>query len=100
MGSDLAELGQNLYNPPTVKGWEGGRRWINTATVIGRNRLASALIGDETEEYGKKLDPAAVAKKHGHSRPEEAGRFIIDLFLQGDVEEKVAEAFLEAGRRR
>ena len=96
LGSDLAELGQNLYNPPTVKGWEGGRRWINTATVIGRNRLASALI-HETKEYGKKIDPAAVAKKHGHSRPEDAGRFVIDLLLQGDAEPKVADAFLEAG---
>ena len=95
LGGDLANLGQSLYNPPTVQGWEGGRRWINTATVIGRNRLASALI-HETKEYGKKLDPAAVAKKHGHAEVEDAGRFLIDLFLQGDVEEKVAEALLKA----
>jgi len=96
LGGDLADLGQNLYNPPTVKGWEGGRRWINAATVIGRNRLAADLMG-ETKAYGKKLDPAAVAKKHGHAGPEDAGRFMIDLFLQGDVEEKVAEALLKAG---
>jgi uncharacterized protein (DUF1800 family) len=96
LGIDLAELGQNLYNPPTVKGWEGGRRWINTATMIGRNRLAAALI-DETREYGNKIDPAAVAKKHGYTRPEDAGRFVIDLLLQGDVEPKVADALLEAG---
>ena len=95
LGGDLADLGQSLYNPPTVKGWEGGRRWINTATVIGRNRLAANLIG-ETKAYGKKLDPAAVAKKHGHTGVEEAGRFLIDLLLQGDVEEKVAEALLKA----
>ena len=96
LGQDLAALGQNLYYPPTVKGWEGGRRWINTATVIGRNRLAANLTG-KTKAYGKKLDPAAVAKKHGHSRPEDAGRFMIDLFLQGDVEPKVADALLQAG---
>jgi hypothetical protein len=64
--------------------------------MIGRNRLASALI-HETEEYGKKIDPAAVAKKHGHSRPEDAGTFIIDLLLQGDAEPKIADAFLEVG---
>ena len=96
LGADLADLGQNLYNPPTVKGWEGGRRWINTATVIGRNRLAANLIG-ETKAYGKKLDPAAVAKKYGHAGPEDAGRFIIDLFLQGDIEPNVAEALLKTG---
>jgi uncharacterized protein (DUF1800 family) len=96
MGNDLADLGQNLYYPPTVKGWQGGRRWINTATVIGRNRLAANLIGP-TKDYGKKLDPAAVAQKHGHTNPEDAGRFMIDLLLQGDVEEKVAQSLLSAG---
>ena len=96
LGKDLANLGQNLYHPPTVKGWEGGKRWINTATVIGRNRLAADLI-NQTKAYGKRLDPAAIAKKHGYADPEDAGRFIIDLFLQGDVEEKVAEALVKAG---
>jgi hypothetical protein len=94
LGGDLADLGQSLYNPPTVKGWEGGLRWINTATLIGRNRLAADLVGG-SKAYGKKLDPAAVAKKHGHADVEGAGRFLIDLFLQGDVEEKVAEALLK-----
>ncbi len=96
LAQDLADLGQSLYFPPTVKGWEGGQRWINTATMIGRNRLAADLIGG-TKAYGKKLDPVAVAKKYGHTEPEAAGRFMIDLFLQGDVQPNVAEAILKAG---
>ena len=39
----------------------------------------------------------ANSKKHGHSRPEGAGRFVIDLLLQSDAEPKIADAFLEAG---
>ena len=93
--ADLADLGQRLYCPPTVEGWKGGRRWINTATLIGRNRLAANLIGD-TKVYGKKLDPAAVAKRHGYTGVEDAGRFIVDLFLQGDVEPNVAQVLLKA----
>ncbi|MEO0454787.1 MAG: DUF1800 domain-containing protein [Verrucomicrobiota bacterium] len=29
----LSQLGQDLYNPPSVKGWDGGKNWINTSTL-------------------------------------------------------------------
>jgi len=35
-----AELGQNLYMPPSVKGWDGGTAWINSATLIRRSNTA------------------------------------------------------------
>jgi len=94
LGSDLAELGQNLYHPPTVKGWEGGRYWINNAMLIGRSNLALALIAG-SKPYDDKLDPLAVAGKHGHSSPEAAARFLLDLFLQGDLEAGVAEELMK-----
>ena len=94
LGSDLADLGQNLYHPPTVKGWEGGRYWINSATLVGRSNLAMALLSG-SKPYDDKLDPLAVAGKHGHSTPQSAARFLLDLFLQGDLEAGVAETLLE-----
>lgn len=39
----LAGLGQSLYAPPSVKGWDGGRTWLNAATLIGRANLAADL---------------------------------------------------------
>jgi uncharacterized protein (DUF1800 family) len=94
LGADLADLGQNLYHPPTVEGWPSGRYWINSATVVGRSNLAKSLLAGKGP-YGGKLDPAAVAKKHGHTAPEEAGRFLLDLFVQGDVEDRVTETMLK-----
>lgn len=35
-----AELGQNLFMPPSVKGWDGGITWINSATLIRRSNTA------------------------------------------------------------
>lgn len=35
-----AELGQNLFAPPSVKGWDGGTAWINSATLIRRSNTA------------------------------------------------------------
>ena len=84
LAQDLADLGQNLYNPPTVKGWIGGRHWINSATMVGRHNLALTLL-QGSGPYGDKLNPWTVAKKHGCSTPESSARFLLDLFLQGDL---------------
>jgi len=81
---DLAAMGQNLCDPPTPNGWEGGRTWITAATMISRNNLAAALL-DPTGRYGENLDPQAVAGRHGYGDRDSAQTWLWDLFLQGDV---------------
>jgi uncharacterized protein (DUF1800 family) len=39
----VADLGQNLFEPPSVKGWEGGRLWVNSATMLQRMNFAGRL---------------------------------------------------------
>jgi hypothetical protein len=40
----LRQMGQDLLQPPNVKGWDGGRTWINANRVFVRyNRLADLL---------------------------------------------------------
>lgn len=39
-------MGQDLFKPPSVKGWDGGRKWINTSTLFTRqNTLIYLLTG-------------------------------------------------------
>jgi len=38
-------LGQKLFYPPNVKGWEGGQSWITTSTLMTRGNLAGLLLG-------------------------------------------------------
>jgi uncharacterized protein (DUF1800 family) len=95
LANDLADLGQNLYNPPTVKGWAGGKHWINSMAMIARHNLASALLRG-TEPYGNKLNPRAVAQRHGCTTHESARRFLLDLFLQGDLDPDVYDALPKA----
>ncbi|MCC7376422.1 MAG: DUF1800 domain-containing protein [Verrucomicrobiales bacterium] len=40
----LRELGQELFAPPNVKGWDGGVAWINTGTLSRRQQLAAVLV--------------------------------------------------------
>lgn len=37
-------MGQNLFFPPSVKGWDGGRSWINTSTLFVRTNIANFLL--------------------------------------------------------
>jgi len=98
LASDLADLGQNLYNPPTVKGWAGGQHWINSTAILARQRLASTLLRG-SGPYGNKLDPWAVAQRHGCATPESARSFLLDLFLQGGLDPDVNDALAKTTRR-
>src|SRR5262249_8442180 len=81
----LEELGQNVFYPPSVKGWDGGPAWLNGQTLLFRQNLALALTSTEDNRYGRRTDPAALAKKHGKNKDAEIVNFFLRLFLQGDV---------------
>ena len=36
-------LGQDLFDPPSVKGWPGGKQWIDTQTLLVRTSLLTKL---------------------------------------------------------
>ena len=40
-------LGQDLFYPPNVGGWNGGRSWLTSRTIIGRSNFAAALAAGE-----------------------------------------------------
>jgi uncharacterized protein (DUF1800 family) len=99
LANDLADLGQNLYNPPTVKGWAGGQHWINSTAMVARQNLASALLRG-SGPYGDKLNPWAVAQRHGCATSESAQSFFLDLFLQGGLDPDVCDALAKTSRRQ
>ena len=41
------QLGQAVFEPPTVKGWEGGRLWNTSASLLQRNNFAMALLNGQ-----------------------------------------------------
>lgn len=43
----LAQLGQDVFEPPSVKGWEGGRLWINSSSILHRMNFATELASTD-----------------------------------------------------
>lgn len=81
----LSRMGQDLCEPPTVEGWAGSRCWIDRHTLLLREKLAAALLSG-SGGYGRKLDPLEVARRHGRESPEGALEFLLELFLDGEVD--------------
>ncbi len=44
-------LGQELFFPPNVAGWSGGRSWINPATLLARGNFVQTLLFPDPASY-------------------------------------------------
>jgi hypothetical protein len=99
LANSLAELGQNLFNPPSVKGWDGGPAWLNGHTLLARQNLALALSSTEDIRFGRRTDPVALIKKYKRKSDTEQVDFFLRLFLQGDVPAKSRDRLLDYASR-
>jgi uncharacterized protein (DUF1800 family) len=57
----LRGLGQDLFAPPNVKGWDGGLAWITTNTLLDRYNQTAVLVQGTMQS----LDAADFARKPG-----------------------------------
>jgi uncharacterized protein (DUF1800 family) len=46
----LRLMGEELYRPPNVRGWVGGRLWINSGTLNARRQLVETLFTPVNED--------------------------------------------------
>jgi len=58
-------MGQDIFLPPNVKGWDGGRAWISTKTLFDRYEFSRVILGIG-EADGRR--PPAKKKKDGPPR--------------------------------
>ncbi len=79
-----ARLGQDLFYPPNVGGWPGGRQWISPQAMIGRANFAAALVKGTLTRPAQPFDALALAKRQGRGGDlRELIAFFGDLLLTG-----------------
>jgi uncharacterized protein (DUF1800 family) len=80
----LRRMGQDLLNPPSVKGWDGGPSWINATTLLERanfaHRVASGRGGGQAPAF---VDPDAIAARH--PTPEAWIDYWVERLLDGEL---------------
>ncbi|MCI0700523.1 MAG: DUF1800 domain-containing protein, partial [Planctomycetia bacterium] len=89
----LEGLGQVIFAPPSVKGWDGGEAWLNAQTLLSRNNLALAITSTEDSRFGTRCDPAELLAKHAKTDTQRVD-FLLGLFLQGDVPDSARDKLL------
>ncbi len=59
----MANMGQNLGNPPNVKGWDGGRAWVNPSTLLQRGNVVRHLLfpKEAGDQYPRNVIPPRYA---------------------------------------
>jgi uncharacterized protein (DUF1800 family) len=102
LAGDLVDLGQAVFYPPNVKGWDGGVDWINASTLLGRANLAWALVGGADDRYADRVQPTKLAALAGQTKPAQAARRLVDLLIAGPLPDEtyVQLTALAAGQDR
>lgn len=89
--ASMRAMGQDLFEPPNVKGWDGNHAWLNSNSLFVRQNFAVGLIngglgrsiaerGREVFEgkrgaAGRGIDLVAVCRDNGMQKPEEIVAF-------------------------
>jgi uncharacterized protein (DUF1800 family) len=85
LGVAMQGIGQSLFAPPNVKGWYGGRTWLNSATLVARHNLSWRLVGGEDGRFREQVNLAAPVKKHAGEDPIAQIGFVLNLLVEGEV---------------
>jgi uncharacterized protein (DUF1800 family) len=88
LAAALQGLGQDLFYPPSVKGWDGAQAWLNAQTLLFRQNLALTLSSSEDRDPRdgvRRPAPFLLALKYGKKTDAELVEFFLRLFLQDDV---------------
>jgi hypothetical protein len=59
-------MGQDILNPPNVKGWDGGPLWVNTTTLLARYNFARFLLSEGALVDAESARPRAYPPKLDH----------------------------------
>src|SRR5262249_25589390 len=63
-----ARLGQDVFSPPNVGGWVGGRSWLSARSLVGRANFGTALVEGRGVGRDPPFDPLALAQQYGRGR--------------------------------
>jgi len=110
---NLRAMGQEPFNPPNVRGWLGGKNWINSSTLAARRQLVQQMFNPNVNLRALTADQqiklkAARAAGHGaitvdntrlqnlaDKSDDELTDALLNFFLAGEVTTDYRNAILD-----
>jgi uncharacterized protein (DUF1800 family) len=88
-------MGQNLLNPPNVKGWEGNEDWINANTVMLRFNFAMQMTAQRQQEFVRKSELDKWLRQTNIKTADDVVTYYTNLMLDGKLNDETKEKLLD-----
>ncbi len=83
--SQIERMGQSLFQPPNVKGWEGGAAWISSDKMMARFNFASSITAPRLKEIESQTPLSKLLYAEGVHNAGDMVDYFINLLVDGDV---------------
>lgn len=94
-------MGQSLFIPPSVEGWQGGDEWINTGSLVQRVNYAGKVLGDTSRSGVRSiLNRIKVAAEGGSLSSEQLVDGCLDQLGPLPVPETTRDALIDFARKQ
>jgi len=97
----LQQMGQLIFAPPNVKGWDGGKSWISTSTLLFRYNFANYLLTGTTDHPNAPaalqrapVELAKIIPAELRDKPEELVEHLARRLFQTQPNNKQTQTFL------
>lgn len=98
LGRRLAAIGQLPLYPPNVKGWAGGRSWINASTILARANLISDILNNDKTKF-KAGNLEAWAKSNSEYNITKSLDWADEFLLATPLSKQTRDAFGEIAKK-
>ncbi len=93
-----ARMGQDLFYPPNVGGWNEGRSWLSSRAIVARANFADALVQGRLWHPTRETQISQLPIRHGQAAEWEPNVSWFAALLWGDDAPECLPAVVEAAR--
>lgn len=93
--SVMARMGQNLFEPPNVKGWDGGLSWIATDTLMERFNFANRISSQKFDAKEGYINPEVLSHQYGSTSAKDMVDYFLARLVDADVPSTTKKKLLE-----
>lgn len=90
----MERMGQSLFQPPNVKGWDGGAAWIAADKMMERFNFAQMIVTRRFSEMERYELPSQIALSQGNNSTGELVSYLLDLLVDADVPAQVRQRLM------
>ncbi len=85
--ASMSRMGQSLFEPPSVKGWDGGHAWISTNTMMERFNFATRITQQKFDAMEGYISPSELVANQGLTNARGMVDYFVSVLLDGDMPE-------------